>query len=36
VLGHPLYTAGSPNVDKFLREEMEDITPASSSGSRIR
>jgi carbon-monoxide dehydrogenase catalytic subunit len=26
VLGHPLYVAGSPNVDRLLREEMEDIT----------
>jgi carbon-monoxide dehydrogenase catalytic subunit len=26
VLGHPLYVQGSENVDKFLREDMEDIT----------
>jgi carbon-monoxide dehydrogenase catalytic subunit len=26
VLGHPLYVAGSENVDRLLREEMEDIT----------
>jgi carbon-monoxide dehydrogenase catalytic subunit len=26
VLGHPLYVAGSPNVDRLLREEMEGIT----------
>ena len=26
VLGHPLYTAGSPNVDNLLRVEMEEIT----------
>jgi carbon-monoxide dehydrogenase catalytic subunit len=26
VLGHPLYVAGSPKVDKFLCEDMEEIT----------
>ena len=26
VLGHPLYVAGSENVDRLLREEMEGIT----------
>jgi carbon-monoxide dehydrogenase catalytic subunit len=26
VLGHPLYVEGSENVDRLLREEMEDIT----------
>jgi len=26
VLGHPFYVAGSPNVNKFLTEEMEALT----------
>jgi len=26
VLGHPLYVAGSENVDRLLCEEMESIT----------
>jgi carbon-monoxide dehydrogenase catalytic subunit len=33
VLGHPFYVAGSPNVNRFLTEEMERFLGRQGSGS---